>query len=186
MGLNDHIAGGNKPHERRAFEPTAFGDYLLLDREYADRLSEVFTAKGFGDVGSGLLVAVKRFAPFFAEADPEVGEFLDLLRHLEDLDHPNICRTIDSGFVDGHIFTAMEHTLGIDLSTIIAAVPRGRPVPWPIALCIVIAVLRALHAAHAKETVHKSISPSRIRVGRDGTVKVKGFSHAKTFHWILT
>lgn len=186
MGLNDHIIGAKRPQKRNAFEPTAYGDYLLLERVYVDRICEVFLAKAFGDVGAGLLVDVKRFAPFFFESDPQAVEFLDQLGEEAGLDHQNICRIIDTGFVDGQIFAATEHTPGIDLSAILEAIREGRQIPWPIAVCIIIEVLRALHAAHASTAIHKCLSPSRVLVCHDGRVNVKDFSHARTHSWVVT
>ena len=189
MGFNDHSIGAYKPHKGGAQEPTAYGDYLLLERQSADRLSESFTAKAFGAVCAGMLVTVKRYQQFISESEPEASEFLDALGTEALLEHPNICQLLDFGYLEDHLYTVVEHVVGLDLDEVVREARQGRPIPWPVAVFIVIQLLRALEAAHEQgpePVVHKFLTPSHAAIGHDGRVRVRGFSSDLKFGWTLT
>ena len=101
------------------------------------------------------------------------------------LHHPNIVRTHDFFARDGRLVLVLEHVQGSTLAQLLAALrPRGERLSDQAAIYIGVAVLEALAHAHAQVDAagaqapifHLRMAPRAISLGRDGTVKLGGFS----------
>ncbi|HSO33633.1 MAG TPA: serine/threonine-protein kinase, partial [Labilithrix sp.] len=87
------------------------------------------------------------------------------------IDHPNVVAIFDVGEVDGIPFLAMELVLGGTLRRYLAA-PLAQRLQW------LLAIARALAAAHKRGLVHRDIKPENVMVREDGLAKVLDFGIA--------
>ncbi len=88
--------------------------------------------------------------------------------------HPNVCQLYEIGEADGELFIAMELLEGESLG---ARLSRG-PVRLTESVDIVLAVLSALEAIHARGIVHRDLKPSNIFLTPHG-VKLLDFGLAR-------
>ncbi len=134
--------------------------------------------------GERQAVALKRMLPHLAW-DPEfVRMFLDEVRIVAALDHPNIVRVLDFGIGDGSHFFAMEYVHGYTVLQLLQNWEGSDPLPLPVAISIVEGVARGLEYAHDPEPgrsglVHRDVSPSNIMVSFEGDVKLLDFGIAR-------
>jgi len=135
------------------------------------RVDEVLARGGFGVVyrarqlWMGRDVALKVLPPG-VDARSEDGQlFLDEIRAIARIDHPNVVRVFHADETyDGRLFFAMELLTGEDLDGL---ADRG-PVSPPRAIALVIQLLRGLAAAHGAGLIHADIKPGNVFVARAG------------------
>ena len=148
--------GGGPPSD--AHKP---GD-VLCDRY---ELRRVLSSGGMGTVWVahqqvlGIDVAIKVLRPFLSGA-----EFAERLqreaRATAQLNHPNIVRVLDVGqTARGEPFLAMEYLHGASLANLIDS--RGR-LPATLAVQLVLPLIDALVAAHAKGIIHRDLKPDNV------------------------
>jgi eukaryotic-like serine/threonine-protein kinase len=93
------------------------------------------------------------------------------------LPHRNIVAAFDFGVTtDGRPFIVTERLMGRALN---AELVERTFLPWPEAVSIVLAVLAALEAVHAKGIVHRDVKPGNVFLCADGSVKLLDFGVAK-------
>jgi hypothetical protein len=104
------------------------------------------------------------------------------------LHHPNILRTHDFFARDGRLVLVLEHVEGTTLAQLLAALrARGERLSDAAAIHIGVAVLEALAHAHAQVDAagveapifHLRVTTRAVSLGRDGTVKLGGFSASR-------
>jgi tRNA A-37 threonylcarbamoyl transferase component Bud32 len=104
------------------------------------------------------------------------------------LRHPNLVAVLDAGVHDQHTFLVLEYVHGASLRTLVRRDVPGtvRALPIGVALAIVAAAARGLHAAHELTDddgeplglVHRDVSPGNLLLGFDGAVKLTDFGSA--------
>ena len=94
---------------------------------------------------------------------------------LAQLDHPNIVRVYDVGFVGQQMFVAMELLEGNSLRRWLSATPRSIEV----VLEVFEATARALATAHDAGIVHRDFKPDNVVVCSDGRPVVVDFGIAR-------
>jgi hypothetical protein len=134
------------------------------------------------EVGGFHRVAVIRQLRSELARDPRlVRRFLVEARLIASLHHRSLVQIHDVGEDAGGCYLAMERVHGEDLRSVLAAASRTRQhVPLGHALAIISAAAAGLQHAHARRgsggqslgVVHQHLSPSSIRIGYDGQVKV--------------
>ncbi len=151
---------------------------------------------GRGGVGEVLLardndidrpVAVKRLLPEFD--DPGlIGRFVDEIRVLGALDHPNIVPIHDVGVdPDGRYYYVMKFVEGETLEHVIEKLTAGdreyhQRYPFERRVEVFRQVLRAVQYAHARGVIHRDIKPANVMVGRYGEVLVMDWGIARRLH----
>jgi eukaryotic-like serine/threonine-protein kinase len=133
------------------------------------RVDEVLSRGGFGVVyrarqlWMGRNVALKVLPPGVDVRSEEGQLFLDEIRAIARIDHPNVVRVFHADETyDGRLFFAMELLTGEDLDRL---ADRG-PVPPPRAIALVIQLLSGLAAAHRAGLIHSDIKPGNVFVAR--------------------
>jgi serine/threonine-protein kinase len=144
-----------------------------------------FVAREVGPVGFRRDVVLKLVAegdPVQAQAAHDLAEEATLGSRLN---HPNIVRTHDFFAREGRVVLVVERVDGITLAELLASLRmRQERLSDPAALYVGVAVLEALAHAHAQvdaggaraPIVHGRLEAARIALGKDGSVKVGGFS----------
>jgi serine/threonine-protein kinase len=110
------------------------------------------------------------------DGDETVRRFLEEAKAAGGLAHPNIVVIYELGLERGIPYIAMEYLPGRDLRELIA---ERTPLSLLQKVNIAIQVARALHFAHGKGVLHRSLKPSNIRILPSGVVKVVDFAIAK-------
>jgi eukaryotic-like serine/threonine-protein kinase len=130
-------------------------------------------------------VAVKRLFPD-ANADPEAVErFVEEIRIVGQMEHPNIVPIHDVGVDgDGRYFFVMKYVEGETLESIIDKLKAGDPVyharfGFAQRVAIFMGVLEAVHYAHSRGIVHRDIKPANVMVGPFGEVMLMDWGIAK-------
>ena len=150
---------------------------------------EVRKALGRGAIGAvfealdpetGLEVAVKAVTAPTATNAKQRERFLDTVRAVAELDHPNLARVLDIGDHEERLFVVMDFIKGVDLAQVIGS-KRSVPIEW--ALDWFRQICEGLAHAHRNGILHLDLKPSDMRVTPQGELKILDFGavHLKKF-----
>jgi len=167
-------------------EPVAFGRYYLLGLIARGGMAEVYRAKL--QVGPRRLLAIKVMRPQLARE----ARFVDMF-HREGklallLQNRCIVETLELGQHDGRHYITMEYIGGRDLTQVLRRCQEtGQRIPVPHAVYIAARIAEGLHFAHTLagpdgrplNIVNRDVSPSNVRLGYDGEVKLLDFGIAQ-------
>jgi serine/threonine-protein kinase len=136
------------------------------------------------------LVALKAMLPSLAGEREFVCMFLDEVRLVRSIRHPNVVDVYDAGEHQGVLWMAMEWIEGESLHAVIAEAGKRSPIPTEIAVRIIADAAAGLHAAHeARDSdgallnlVHRDVSPHNLLIGTSGEVKLVDFGVAKAMN----
>lgn len=164
-----------------------FGTYILCEKIASTSMAEYFLALRPSTTGTSELVTVKRVHPSFSD----VPEFAKMFRHeaalSQQLNHPNLHGSFDSGEIEQRHFMVMEYLRGRTLDRLLKSKGMDR-LQLPTALGIVREVALGLHALHAMKDsrnenlgiIKRDLCPNEIFLTGDGRVKIMGLSVAKS------
>jgi eukaryotic-like serine/threonine-protein kinase len=111
-----------------------------------------------------------------APGDPDgARRLLREAKSLAALDHPFICKTYETGEVDGRPFIAMEYVEG---ATVKQRLEAG-PLPLREALHVALEIAEALDYAHRHGIIHCDLKPSNVILTPEGHVKLLDFGVAR-------
>ncbi len=165
-----------------------FGKYLLLDHLVDGGMAEIYRARYLSEQ-AGKIVAIKMVQPQFSK-DPQFQTmFMDEIKIMFGLQHPNITQTYEYGMKSKRLFTAMEYVHGKNLKEYLDRLSSKKYVfPVEISVYIISQVCQGLTYAHnfadqlsgkKLNLIHRDISPHNIMLTYDGAVKVIDFGIAK-------
>lgn len=165
-----------------------FGTYIVYEQLGKGGMATVHRAEMRDKQGKPKQVALKRLLPKAAAHKEIVASFLQEAKLLQELHHPNIMETYDSGKVFGHYFIAMEYIPGPTLKELVlhCGATVGA-VPEPITLNLAAQLCDALDHAHTRKDatgralgiIHRDISPANIILSTQGRVKLIDWGLAK-------
>ena len=170
----------------RRFQPeaaTTTGDvspgqrYVRREKVFAGGHAQVFRAV---DVSSGRTVAIKRLNPQLLSSDAElVARFIREGELLQQLNHPNIVRVLDTVEEDGQQSIVMEYVAGGSLRALLDAEGAlGHEQTLEIALQLA----DALVLAHESGVIHRDLKPDNVLLATDGTPRLTDFGLAGLMH----
>ena len=119
-------------------------------------------------------VALKMLQPDLVTNPDAQSRFLEEARAPSTIGHPGIVQVLDAGKTpEGELYLAMELLAGRTLR-------HAMPAPAQVGRRVVLELLDALAAAHARGIVHRDLKPENVfLVGAAGTVKLLDFGIAK-------
>lgn len=129
-------------------------------------------------------VAIKRMLPDI-ESPAALARFVDEIRTVGQLEHPNIVPIHDVGLDEnGRYYFVMKYVEGETLESIIDKLAAGDPTyhlvyTFERRTKLIIGVLEALHYAHARGLIHRDIKPANIMIGPYGEVMLMDWGIAK-------
>ncbi len=130
------------------------------------------------DTDTDRAVAVKMLREPYSTDEKFVRRFQVEAKAMFSLQHPNIVQVYDYGQTDGTYFIVMELIEGTNLQRYLHSVglldaEKAVNIAHDIAL--------GLGAAHRLGIVHRAVIPQHILLGRDGSIKLTGFSIASVY-----
>jgi eukaryotic-like serine/threonine-protein kinase len=169
-------------------DPAPFGRYQLLGLIARGGMAEVYRARYADERPPKRLLAIKVMRQQLAR---EV-RFIDMF-HREGklaamLRNRCIVDTSEVGEIEGRHFIAMEYIGGRDLTQVLRRCQEtGQRIPIPHAAYIAARIAEGLHFAHTLQDpegrplniVNRDVSPSNVRLGYDGEVKLLDFGIAQ-------
>jgi tRNA A-37 threonylcarbamoyl transferase component Bud32 len=164
------------------------GRYTVLGQIAGGGMGSVFVAQMRGPAAFSRLVAIKCLHTRWLDDPKYVARFTTEVKLSTLIRHPNVVQTLDVVADGGELFLVMEYVDGVTLAALLADLARAhQTLPVGVALGILSAVLRGLHAAHEAvdhdgvpcHIVHRDVSPQNIMLGRNGHVQVLDFGAAK-------
>jgi eukaryotic-like serine/threonine-protein kinase len=164
------------------------GDNELMLRIGRGGMATVWVARERAkDPKDDRLVAVKAMLNELVDEAEFVTMFLDEVRLVRAIKHPNIVEIYDVGDADGVMWMSMEWVEGESLHTVIAEAGKRSAIPPELAVKIIADAASGLHAAHElrdldgtlRGVVHRDVSPHNILIGTNGMVKLVDFGVAK-------
>ncbi|HMU37442.1 MAG TPA: serine/threonine-protein kinase [Pseudomonadota bacterium] len=167
-------------------QPQPFGKYLLLGLIARGGMAEVYRARSRQT--DGRLYAIKCMRSQLAKEARFVEMFVREGKLAVLLDHTNIVRTFEIGRIEGRYFITMEYIGGKDLTQILRRCQEtGSRISLPAACYIAAKMCEGLHHAHTLldtdgkplAIVNRDVSPSNVRIGWDGSVKLLDFGIAQ-------
>ena len=162
---------GTAPLLGAELEPGArVRQYEILQKIGEGGMGVVFLAQ---DLRLGRHVAIK----FLHASQPELTQrFLIEARATARCQHDNIVVVYEVGELGDSPYIVLEFLHGQPLS---ALTGRGQRLPYPRAVEIMCAVVRALRCAHGQGIVHRDLKPDNVFLTDGGSVKVLDFGIAK-------
>ena len=166
-----------------------FGRYLILDHLVDGGMAKICRARFLGQEADKV-VAIKMVQPQFSQDDSFKRMFMDEIKVVFGLLHPNIIQTYDYGLHKGQLFVAMEYCDGRNLKEYLNRLKKKKFVfPVEVSVYIISQACQGLHYSHtytdkltgkSANIIHRDISPHNIMMTYDGAVKVIDFGIAKS------
>ncbi len=165
-----------------------FGTYVVYEQLGKGGMATVHRAEMRDKAGRVKQIALKRLLPKAAASKELVASFLQEAKLLQQLHHPGIMETYESGKVFGHYFIAMEYIPGPTLKELVLHCGSTvGAVPETATLNIAAQMCDALDHAHTKKDVkgrslgiiHRDISPANVILSTNGVVKLIDWGLAK-------
>jgi len=162
-------------------EPQTRARYSSRGRLGTGSMGEVELSE---DHDIGRPVALKRLAQGYESAS-SVARFVDEVRTMGALDHPNITPIYDVGRDDdGRLFFTMKYVEGESLEALIDRLRSGdreahAQYPMQRRLDVFVGILHALDYAHAQGILHRDIKPANVMLGVHGEVRLMDWGIAR-------
>lgn len=136
------------------------------------------------DTRRNLPLALKILDPRYAKDEKKVKKFVEAMKAVLPLRHPNLIRVYSAGRTTDHLWIAMEYVKnGESLAAVIGRSAHAGRANWHTVLKVGIYLARALEYAHSKKIVHQNVSPQNIMLSRQlQETKLVDLMYANAFY----
>lgn len=150
-----------------------FGDYEILEFLGAGGMGKVYKVR---NVISDRVEAMKVLLPELNAQEELIKRFLNEIKMLATLDHPNIAALRTALTVERQFGMVMEFVEGTTLAKVLekGAIPPDKVINYAIQ------VLSALSYAHGKGIIHRDIKPANMMLTPTGMIKLMDFGIARS------
>ncbi len=148
---------------------TRIGPFAL--EEPLDGLADSNVLRGI-HVERKLTMAVKLLPRSIVNRPMRGSTFSEDVKTLQKMSHPCVVHYYGGAVEQGQPYLALELVEGESLRDRLDR--RGR-LPWELTVEVADAICTALHHAHARQIVHRRLTPTRVLLTADDQVKVTGF-----------
>ncbi len=118
-------------------------------------------------VESGEFLALKVLWPDIARDTVGMKRFVQTMKMMFPVRHPNIVRIYHASRSGPYWWTAMELVEGESVSDVIKRIESPEKVDWRTAFRVAVHVGRALEVAHKHQFIHRNITPRNILVTKE-------------------
>lgn len=118
------------------------------------------------DTKRNLPVALKVLRAEVTADEEKVQHFVEAMKAVLPLRHPNLLRCLAAGRTGKHCWVASEYVTADSLAAVIARGHESRPADWRHVTRVGLALARALEYAHGKGLLHQNLAPQNVLVGR--------------------
>jgi eukaryotic-like serine/threonine-protein kinase len=169
-------------------DPAPFGPYQLLGLIARGGMAEVYRGRYAEERPPKQLLAIKVMRQQLARESRFVDMFHREGKLASMLRNRCVVDTREVGEIEGRHYIAMEYIGGRDLTQVLRRCQEtGGRIPIPHAIYIAARIAEGLHFAHtlqdqegrALNIVNRDVSPSNVRLGYDGEVKLLDFGIAQ-------
>jgi serine/threonine protein kinase len=149
---------------------TVLGHFELGSVLGVGHVGVVFRAR---DLTKNREVALKVLRPEFPASEDERQRFLQIVKALILLRHPNLVLTYGAGRAGNHHWLALEYVEGESVAELIRQAQRADQPDWRPAFRLAVNVTWALQIIHQQKLVHGNVTPQNILFqDRDQTFKL--------------
>jgi serine/threonine protein kinase len=168
-----HVESGGVPQlplERLAeLSGETLGHYELGPVIGQGQLGVIFQAR---DAKKGQPVALKVLGPDFPQDDGEMQRFVQVMKTLLPLRHPNLVSLIGAGRAGHYCWIARELVAGESAAKIIERHHGSKKIDWHLGFRLAMHIGRALEFAGRHHLSHLNLTPQNILLAADGTAKL--------------
>jgi serine/threonine-protein kinase len=126
------------------------------------------------------LVAVKRLDQRLVDDAEGLRSFLDEVRTVARLRHPNVVAALDFVEHERDLYMAMDYIVGVSVEELIDdAFSRKRRIPLDVVLGIAVGALEGVQSTHAAGVIHGNVAPCNLMIALDGSIHLLDFGTAR-------
>jgi pSer/pThr/pTyr-binding forkhead associated (FHA) protein len=141
-----------------------FGNYKIVQLLGKGHTSEVFRAR---DVRNNLSVTLKVLPAAFPADGPELQQFVQALKVVTQLHHPNLVTTYTAGRTNGRCWIAREYVEGQSAAALAIHLAQKGKINWTRSARVAAHLARALNFLHQQRLVHGNVTLANVLLGED-------------------
>lgn len=171
--MRAHTVTAEVPPPRKSTDPFVslegklIGQHQLVQMIGRGHAGAVFKAT---NIKSGQTVAVKVFDAQFPASPAELEHFVQELRVIQPIRHPNILAMLGAGKSATNFWIAHEFVEGESAAAVIGRIASGEKSSWSRSARVAIHLARALECLEQHRYVHKNITPRNVLLQSDGYI----------------
>jgi hypothetical protein len=178
MSANSKVTQKPKPEDPlTALAGQEFGQFQvgkLLGRGHTGAVYSAVNTK------TNQEIALKVLAAEFPASNAELNLFVQELKAVQNIRHPNLASQFSAGKVGAHCWIGRELVEGEPVESIIARIAGGEKPSWTRAARVAIHLSRALDCLHQHRLVHGNITPRNVLIrGSDHATKLADINLAQ-------
>ncbi|HEV3079052.1 MAG TPA: FHA domain-containing serine/threonine-protein kinase [Gemmataceae bacterium] len=132
-------------------------------------------------------VALKVLLPEISKNEEEMQRFVRAMKTVLPLRHPNLVTLYAAGKTGGYCWMAMEYVAGEVMTGVIERIGVAGMLDWRYAFKVALHIGRALSYAHARQILHRNVTPRNVLLqATDKVVKLGDLMIAKALGGTMT
>jgi len=142
----------------------SFGQYKIGTLLAKSKTGYVFHAR---HVRKNVDAALKILDLKYSSDDALVKRFIEAMKTVLPLRHPNLVLVQSAGKTGQHCWVAMEYVRAENMAAVIGRIETTGMFDWRNVVRVLVYLTRALVYAHSQKIIHKCVTPQNILLGKD-------------------